>query len=166
MKITISVIIPTFKPGGYIQECLESLARQTLKKGCFELIIILNGCNEPYLSNLSEWKNKHPDMNFNIIQTETPGVSNARNLGMKAASGEYIVFIDDDDYVSPTFLEKLINKTKNNNDCIVLSNSFSFIDGTHNFDESYYISKIYHKLRSKKSIDLIHSRSFFNGNHA
>ena len=44
----ISVIIPTYKPGNYIIECLKSLANQTLSPNCFEIIIVLNGCREPY----------------------------------------------------------------------------------------------------------------------
>lgn len=163
MNVAVSVIIPTYNPGDYILECLESLACQTLCKGLFELIVILNGCDEPYSSHLSKWGNNHPGIQITVIQTDTPGVSNARNLGINAATGEYIAFIDDDDYVSPTYLERLLNKAKDIENCVVLSNSISFIDGTHDFDESFSIYKIFNRLKSQKAIDIFHTRSFFNG---
>lgn len=51
-KTRISVIVPTYQPQGYIKECLAALDNQTLNKGQYEVIVILNGCNEPYKSNL------------------------------------------------------------------------------------------------------------------
>ena len=51
----ISVIIPTYKPSEYLKECLHSLRRQTLSANCFEIIIILNGCNEPFFSEIKEY---------------------------------------------------------------------------------------------------------------
>lgn len=161
MKTTISVIIPTYKPGGYLYECLQSFANQTLSKKDFELIIVLNGCKEPYLTDLLDWKDKHPNMQINLIQTDLPGVSNARNLGLKATHNEYIAFVDDDDYVSASYLEKMLNKATSTT--VVLSNSISFIDGTQNFDETYPLRKSYYALKSKESIDLFHARAIFNG---
>lgn len=103
----ISVIIPTYKPKEYLWDCLESLERQTLPPNEFEIIIVLNGCNEPYYSQIK----KHIEstsLNINFIHTLLGGVSNARNLGLDAANGDYISFIDDDDYVSESFLEYLL----------------------------------------------------------
>lgn len=78
----ISVIIPSYKPGEYVWECLESLNRQTLAKDRFEVIFVLNGCNEPWKSDLQKWFDAHPELNVNFIQTDTPGVSNARNIAL------------------------------------------------------------------------------------
>ena len=100
----ISVIIPTYKPGAYIWECLDSLRNQTLPKEDFELILVLNGCKDPYYSQIQEYIDKNLiGNNVNFIQTDTGGVSNARNIALDVAKGEYITFIDDDDYISASF---------------------------------------------------------------
>ena len=120
----ISVIIPTYKPQDYIWECLDSLERQTLSKEEWEVILILNGCREPWLSDIEQYLNQHNITNIHLIQTDTAGVSNARNIGLDAAQGEYITFIDDDDYISPTYLEELLRHSTPNT--VALSNSIAF----------------------------------------
>ena len=106
----VSIIIPTYKPGDYIWQCLDSLKDQTLAHERYELIIIVNGCNEPYhsriVTHLSTWPKA---LKTTIIQTDQGGVSNARNLGIDKACGRYVCFIDDDDWVSPSYLEGLLS---------------------------------------------------------
>lgn len=106
----ISVIIPTYKPGNYIWQCLESLKNQSITHDAYELIIILNGCNEPYYSqinnHISTWKDS---VKVTLIQTDKGGVSNARNIGLNMAKGRYVCFIDDDDWVSHDYLKGLLS---------------------------------------------------------
>ena len=80
-KILVSVIIPTYKPGAYLQECIESICQQTIAKEVFELIIVLNGCDEPYRSNINTFLAKCQG-NINVRVLETPGrsVCNTRTL--------------------------------------------------------------------------------------
>ena len=107
----ISVIIPTYKPQAYLWECLGSLCRQTFDKNAFEIILILNGCKEPYYAQIKEYISVNMSgCNVILLQTDTGGVSNARNIGLDIAKGEYITFIDDDDYVSSKYLECLYEK--------------------------------------------------------
>ena len=103
----ISIIIPTYRPQDYLWQCLDSFAAQTLDKRLWELVVVLNGESEPWLNQLKDYRDSHPDMHIQIFHTETTGVSNARNIGLDKAKGEYIGFVDDDDYVSPTYLEEL-----------------------------------------------------------
>lgn len=111
----ISVIIPSYKPQDYIWECLDSLRDQTFNKEKFEIILILNGCNEPYHTQIKYYiDNNLVGYNVNFIQTDTGGVSNARNIGLDVARGKYITFIDDDDYVSPQYLEELYQNASPN----------------------------------------------------
>ena len=101
-QVDISVIIPTYKPQDYFWECLDSLAAQTLEPERFEVTVVLNGCNEPYKSLIQEHiSSGMQHLNVRLVQTDTPGVSNARNMGIDMANGTYLTFIDDDDYVSP-----------------------------------------------------------------
>lgn len=77
----ISVIIPTYKPQNYLWDCLASLVAQTFPKDDFEVILVLNGCNEPYKSAIEKYiAEMMQGMHVNLIHAEKPGVSNARNI--------------------------------------------------------------------------------------
>lgn len=104
----ISVIVPSYKPREYLWDCLDSLRAQTLDGKDFEVVIVLNGCNQPYANQIQEYIREHQNHSIQFRQTDAPGVSNARNIGIKESHGEYLVFVDDDDLVSPTFLEDLL----------------------------------------------------------
>ena len=96
----ISVIIPTYKPGEYISDCLRSLEEQDFPVSDYEVIIVLNGCDMPYRSMLEDIITDNGYVNVRVIQTDEPGVSNARNIGIDNAKGKYLLFIDDDDWVA------------------------------------------------------------------
>lgn len=160
MKYRISVIIPTFNPIDYLWMCLDSLYSQTLSKDEFEIIIVLNGCNEPYRSRINSYIAAHKELHFNLIQTDDSGVSNARNIGLDNAKGEYIAFIDDDDYVSPKYLEELLQKS--NDKTIALSYELAFNDGTKNY-YPYYITNEYNRLHGLGVVPFYKARRLFNG---
>lgn len=122
----ISVIVPTYKPQAYLWECLDSIYNQTFPKAEYEVILVLNGCCEPYRTQIKEWMSRHSDMQVNFIQTDEGGVSNARNIALDEASGEYVAFIDDDDLISPTYLEELYEKATP--DTVSLCYPYAFCD--------------------------------------
>lgn len=157
----ISVIIPSYKPGEYVWECLESLNAQTLDKGQFEVIFVLNGCNEPWKSELQKWFDAHSDLNVNFIQTDTPGVSNARNIALSQTKGEYVTFIDDDDYVSDSFLEEMLRVADPKT--VVLTDSRAFIEGTEGYIDNYVPHQVYQRCCSINDQNILHARSIFNG---
>ena len=151
-KILVSVIIPTYKPGAYLQECIESICQQTIAKEMFELIIVLNGCDEPYRSNINTFLAKcQGNINVRVLQTDQPGVSNARNMGIDEAQGEFICFIDDDDWISANYLEELINVAQDGAD-IVASNVLCFSDETGLYTEDY-ITRAFKRIISPSNID-------------
>ena len=158
-KMKISVIIPTYKPQAYLWECLDSLVSQTFPKDNFEVILVLNGCLEPWKSQIQEYiYTKMQGMNVKFIHTEQGGVSNARNIALDVAKGEYITFIDDDDFVSPKYLELLLEKAKE--DVIPLCYPLSFLDGTKDY-VPYYITTQYKEGTEK--CDFVKARRFFAG---
>lgn len=55
----ISVIVPTYRPQGYLWECLDSVYNQTFPKSDYELVLVLNGCDEPFHSQIKDWLGKH-----------------------------------------------------------------------------------------------------------
>ena len=159
----VSVIIPTYKPQAYLWECLDSLVNQTFTKTDFEVLLILNGCKEPYEMLIQAYLDKHSDLQVNFIQTDEPGVSNARNIALDAAKGEYITFIDDDDYVSPGYLEELY--TTASPDTISLCYPYAFKDGEHGKQLNYYITDAYNYCIKKTGKHRLSSKvqKFFSG---
>ena len=121
----ISIIIPTYNPNYYLLDCINSLYNQTLDRSKHETIIILNGEIEPYRVFLNNIYQTKPDgFSMKILETVMPGVSNARNIGIDNSSGKYVMFLDDDDVLSPNYLESMFAKITPNS--IVASNVFSF----------------------------------------
>lgn len=108
----ISVIIPTYKGENHIQTLLESLVKQTVASEFYELIFIFNGELDSTIDILSEFVKNNPKMNVTSTFTPESGASNARNIGIELARKEYITFVDDDDFISPNYLEKLIEHSK------------------------------------------------------
>lgn len=151
--IKISVVIPTYEPKDYLWECLASLRNQTLHVDSFEIIIVLNGNLIPYSKLIQDFI----ELNFvgfhvNFIQTSLAGVSNARNLGLKAALGEYICFIDDDDVVSSNYLEELL---KLSSDKIVgVSNIHSFKKSIKDYNNNFFACKIVQRRKYCNSLFL------------
>lgn len=156
----ISVIIPTYKPGNYLFECLDSLKNQTLSFQKFEIIIILNGCKSPYEEVLRTYIQKELDgMDIRLIQLDEGGVSNARNFALEHADGRYICFIDDDDRVSSNYLESLLSLAVNNT--IVVSNVYTFTNNVNSVGEDY-LTKCFKCYVNSGSKGIFRLRSFMS----
>lgn len=108
MDDLLSIIIPAYNIEPYIGRCLESLIIQTYKN--LEIIVVDDGSTDNTLSIIKEYCNK--DNRINVIHKKNEGVSVARLIGMKKASGEYIGFVDGDDIVEKDMFEFLINNAK------------------------------------------------------
>lgn len=161
-NILLSVIIPTYKPKDYLFHCLKSISEQTLGYDKFEVLIILNGCNEPWYNQVNVWLRQTVITdNCILIQTDSGGVSNARNIGIDNARGKYIAFIDDDDYISPSYFEGLLRCSSKI--CVGLSDCAYFIDGNNNLDFNNIHHKLYLRNLKNKKISLLGTRSYFNG---
>ena len=98
-----SIIIPVYNVEKYLRESLNSIANQTLTE--FEVICINDGSTDNSLSLLEEYAQK--DARFKIISQENQGQGVARNKGLKIAEGEYIVFLDPDDWLETNALEEI-----------------------------------------------------------
>ena len=159
-EINVSIIIPTYCPKDYLWECLDSLGNQTIDKRLFEVVLVLNGCNEPYRQAIEVYIIKHPSMRFVFIQTDIGGVSNARNMGLDASNGEYIAFIDDDDYVSPTYIQELYSRATP--EIIPVCYPLSFKDGSTTMTP-YNITQDYYKNEGGALCHYTKVRRFFSG---
>ena len=101
----ISVIIPMYNAETQIQKCVNSLLCQTYTN--FEIIIVNDGSKDNSLAVCQNTFGNEPRVK--IVDKPNGGVSDARNAGMRAAEGEYISFVDADDWVEPTYLSCYMN---------------------------------------------------------
>lgn len=160
--INISVIIPSYKPKEYLWKCLDSMISQTYPKELYEVILILNGCCEPWKSDIEDYINqKASGTDIKFLQTDTPGVSNARNMGIDIAKGEYITFIDDDDFVSSSYIEGLVAKAAP--DTLALAYPFGFNDGEEPVQVPYVLTKTYDKCVQKGKQSFQNVLDYFQG---
>ncbi len=104
----VSIIIPVYNVEKYLEKCLISLINQTLKE--IEIICVNDGSTDNSRAILEQFQLK--DKRIKILNQENLGVSQARNNGINIAQGEYIGFVDSDDYVDNDYFEKLYNSAK------------------------------------------------------
>lgn len=100
----VSIIVPVYNAFQYLNRCIESLVNQTIND--IEIILIDDGSTDDSLLICREWASK--DKRIVVIEQENSGVSSARNVGLDNAKGDYIMFVDSDDYMLPQMCEKMI----------------------------------------------------------
>ena len=104
----VSVIIPIYNKTLYVAKALDSVLAQTFTD--YECIIINDGSTDDSASVVKQWiQNKACSDRFRLINQQNAGVSEARNHGIASSQGEYVAFLDADDWWSPTYLEKMIS---------------------------------------------------------
>lgn len=105
-KKLVSIIVPVYKVEEYLDECMQSLINQTYQN--LEILLIDDGSPDRCPEICDEWAKR--DSRIKVIHTENHGVSHARNVGLDKASGEYIGFVDADDWVDPDYYEKMVTE--------------------------------------------------------
>jgi glycosyltransferase involved in cell wall biosynthesis len=139
-KIKVSVIVPCYNAEKFLHKCLDSLTGQTLKD--IEIICV-NDCAKDSTAAILEEYSKKDDRIKIITHEKNQGLSAARNSGIAAAKGDYIGFVDSDDFVELTMMEKLYNKAIQKNADLVIGNVYLYladIDKTEVFrDERFFM---------------------------
>lgn len=111
----VSIIIPVYKVENYLRRCVDSVIKQTYDN--IEIILVDDGSPDNCPLMCDEYAQK--DKRVKVIHKSNGGLSDARNCGMKAATGEYITFVDSDDYVAYNYIEVLVNHAVKNEADIV-----------------------------------------------
>lgn len=111
MDKLLSIIVPVYKVEKYLKRCLDSILAQTYKN--IEIILIDDGSPDNSGAICDEYALK--DNRIRVFHIDNNGVSSARNFGLKKAKGEYIGFVDSDDYIAPEMYEVLVNNLEENN---------------------------------------------------
>lgn len=113
----ISIIIPVYNTELYLEKCIQSVISQSYKN--WECILINDGSKDSSGSICDKWKEK--DNRIRVIHQENQGVSTTRNRGINESKGEFITFVDSDDWLENKYLEDLYNEIKSNNTDLVVS---------------------------------------------
>src|SRR5690554_397082 len=154
---TIAVLIPTYKPGWYLQRCLQSIEEQTLPKDNFKVYIALNGPKDNFEEVIHSALDS-TNFDYEFFYLELASVSNTRNYLIENSAEEYIVFVDDDDVISKNYLEELLKVSDATN--IGIANVYNFSESLDDLKGSY-IGKSFEKLE-KTTSSKYKSRKYFS----
>ena len=152
MKKFFSIIIPVYNVEKYLKDCLESIKKQTYSK--FEVICINDGSTDSSADVLSLYAKK--DKRFKVLNQGNLGVSEARNRGLLASKGEYVAFVDSDDWIEATYLKTLYTEIKRNKSDII-------VFGGDTFPEAEWADKILNTEKKIYNNDSINALLHENG---
>ncbi|NUU67350.1 glycosyltransferase [Enterobacteriaceae bacterium BIT-l23] len=140
-KVKVSVIVPVFNVEKYVEKCMDSLLNQTLTD--IEIIIVNDGSTDRSGEIVQRYIRQYNNIKY--VEQENKGLSEARNAGVRYAEGEYLAFLDSDDWVKADAYEILYNKAIINNDDIVCCGFYmSFENGA--AQREYITSKEYNSV--------------------
>ena len=144
-EIKISVIVPVFNVEDYLNYSLDSILNQTLED--IEVICVDDGSTDNSLNILKDYAKK--DERIKIISKENEGQGTARNVGIDNAQGEFIAFVDSDDFIDKNMFEKLYNESVNKNLDLVMCKVSSFDNETHEINDNlwYYSLKCFNGFK-------------------
>ena len=111
---TISVIVPIYNTAAYLSRCIESLVNQTYSD--LQIILIDDGSTDESGAIADEWQTKDP--RIEVYHQPNQGQSAARNAGLQHAKGEYIAFVDSDDYIDSNYFSTMLQAADDTTDCV------------------------------------------------
>lgn len=133
--IKLSIIITIYNVEKYISKCLESVFIQNVKSNTFEVIVVNDGTLDNSMSIVNKFSIKYP--NLKIIEQCNHGLSAARNTGLRAAKGEYVWFVDSDDWITENCFEDIISFLKKYKSQIFITPLKSILESTGEINIDY-----------------------------
>ncbi|WP_434965051.1 glycosyltransferase [Brevibacterium casei] len=109
MSIEVSLVIPSYKSENYIEKCLDAVIAQDLNRSKFEIIIVINGPVDSTPEIVEMKLSSEKNLNWQVVYEETASLSNARNVGIRRSNGEYVTWVDVDDWLSTNYLREMLN---------------------------------------------------------
>lgn len=134
-QVKVSVILPVYNVEKYIGKCLDSLINQTLKE--VQIICVDDGSTDGSLKIVEEYSKKCD--RIVVVKQENGGAGAARNNGMKYATGEYLSFLDSDDFFEPNMLETAYNKAKADSADMVVFNSDQYYEDSDEYKKVNWV---------------------------
>ncbi|QAT48340.1 glycosyltransferase [Caproiciproducens sp. NJN-50] len=145
----ISVVIPVYNVEKYVGKCLISLEEQTFRD--FEIIAVNDGSTDASPEILRHFESKYD--NITVVDQKNAGMSLARNAGMEKARGEYLTFVDSDDYVAPTFLEELYEACVDHDaDIACCYYYYHFIDNDFLFEYPFRCKGVFNRAKAMNKL--------------
>jgi len=144
--IKVSVVVPAYNVEKYLGKCLDSLVEQTLKD--IEIIVVNDGSTDGTKNILEEYAKKYPKK-IKAFNIKNSGPGGSRNFGISKASGEYIGFIDSDDYADTDMFEKLYKKASSKNFDIAVCDVTCVNGETQSVISSLYENDLFNKQEIK-----------------
>lgn len=168
----ISIIIPVYNVEQYLEKCIDSVLNQTISN--LEIILVNDGSKDN--SGLICDKYAVVDKRITVVHKQNGGLSDARNCGIKHSSGDYIIFLDSDDFLAPTFCEILLENARKYDADIVISGLKNYYEGDEvNYEicngsklsEQLTKEETYKRMFLQEKIDVnatakLYKRSLFN----
>ena len=134
MNGRISVIVPVYNAGAYLDQCMESLLGQTCRHT--EILLIDDGSTDGSGEKCDAYAQK--DARIRVIHKPNGGASTARNAGLREAKGDYIYFLDSDDYIEPTLLQKVLESAEETGAELVFFDAWALDEDTGHRSEANY----------------------------
>jgi glycosyltransferase involved in cell wall biosynthesis len=154
MNPIISVIVPVFNVEEYLHFCLDSILAQTFRD--FELILINDGSTDRSGTICEQYSRK--DKRIKVIHKNNAGVSAARNSGLKIATGEYIAFVDSDDFIHQRMLEILYGyASKYSSDLVLCDYTETFFGGQYDLEDSIDIHIMEENYNNIEALNQLYS---------
>ncbi|MBO5004868.1 MAG: glycosyltransferase [Clostridia bacterium] len=127
-----SIVVPVYNVEKYLSKCLDSILNQTYKD--FELLIVNDGSPDNSQDIIDDYKRKYPETIKCFIK-ENGGLSDARNYGIKRATGEYLVLVDSDDFIEPELLQEINEEIQKNPGIDIIGYHMKIVDEKYNITE-------------------------------
>ncbi len=114
----LSIVIPVYNTEKYLEKCLASCVNQEVEKADYEIVVVDDGTKDNAMAIALRYQENYP--NIKIFSQENAGLSAARNMGLSHCSGDYVWFVDSDDYIEEGSLSLIFNKIEENPDIICI----------------------------------------------
>lgn len=134
MSPKVSVVVPVYNSAKYLKECLDSIAGQSFLD--WEAVLVDDGSSDESPSILDDYAAR--DARFKVIHKVNGGVSMARNDGLDAATGDYVLFVDSDDYLAPNALEVAYTTAQNENADVVITDHWNWKESGSELEHHFF----------------------------
>ena len=106
--LVVTLIVPCYQGARWISTCLKSIVDQTLDRQAFEVIVVINGTPDDSPGIVHQVFEREPTLHYQVVFAEQASLSHARNVGVELAEGEWVTWVDVDDWLSPNYLRELV----------------------------------------------------------
>ena len=154
----ISVIVPVYNVENYLEKCLNSLVNQTLEE--IEILVINDGSTDYSQKIIDEFQKKFPQK-IKVFSKENGGLSDARNFGIERASGNFLAFVDSDDYISENMLQEMYDLAIKNEAELVICNLQKVDENGNVTQKLTQIPNLSEKIELDKNFSVFSDLSYF-----